>query len=60
VDLQTEDAPVAVAEPEPQTISPPAAGPGAMIVFQSVTKVYEPGVTALEDVSFVIEKGEFV
>jgi cell division transport system ATP-binding protein len=31
-----------------------------MIVFQSVTKVYEPGVTALKDVSFVIDKGEFV
>src|ERR1700704_698327 len=31
-----------------------------MIVFDSVTKVYEPDVTALRDVSFVIEKGEFV
>src|SRR5437868_13637994 len=31
-----------------------------MIVFQDVTKVYEPNVTALEGVSFVIEKGEFV
>ena len=33
---------------------------GTMIVFESVTKVYEPNVTALNDVSFVIEKGEFV
>jgi cell division transport system ATP-binding protein len=33
---------------------------GAMIVFERVTKVYEPSVTALDDVSFVIEKGEFV
>jgi cell division transport system ATP-binding protein len=33
---------------------------GAAIMFDSVTKVYEPGVTALSDVSFVIEKGEFV
>ena len=33
---------------------------GAAIMFDSVTKVYDPGVTALSDVSFVIEKGEFV
>jgi cell division transport system ATP-binding protein len=33
---------------------------GTMIVFESVTKVYEPNVVALNDVSFVIEKGEFV
>ena len=31
-----------------------------MIVFDSVTKIYEPNVAALSDVSFVIEKGEFV
>ena len=31
-----------------------------MIVFEDVTKVYEPNVTALEHVSLVIEKGEFV
>ncbi len=31
-----------------------------MIAFESVTKVYEPNVAALSDVSFVIEKGEFV
>jgi cell division transport system ATP-binding protein len=37
-----------------------AAGPGAMIVFERVTKIYEPGVTALDDVSFTIDKGEFV
>jgi cell division transport system ATP-binding protein len=48
---------------EPQLVEAPPApapGPGAMIVFESVTKVYEPDVTALRDVSFVIEKGEFV
>lgn len=33
---------------------------GTMIVFESVTKVYEPNVIALNDVSFVIDKGEFV
>jgi len=31
-----------------------------MIVFESVSKQYEHGVHALQDVSFVIEKGEFV
>ena len=42
-------------------VSPsPQAGAGSMIVFNSVTKVYEPDVTALRDVSFVIDKGDFV
>jgi cell division transport system ATP-binding protein len=36
----------------------PAAG--SMIVFEAVTKVYEPDVTALDKVSFGIDKGEFV
>ena len=31
-----------------------------MIVFEGVTKVYDPGVIALSDVTFLIEKGEFV
>src|ERR1041385_8739397 len=31
-----------------------------MIVFEDGPKVYEPGVVALDDVSFLIEKGEFV
>ena len=31
-----------------------------MIVFENVTKVYEPDVVALRAVSFVIEKGDFV
>jgi cell division transport system ATP-binding protein len=31
-----------------------------MIVFEDVTKVYEPNVTALESVSLTIDKGEFV
>jgi cell division transport system ATP-binding protein len=60
--LQTEETPAAtLAEPQ---LDPTAAavpgGPGSMIVFDSVTKVYEPDVTALREVSFVIEKGEFV
>jgi len=59
VTLQTEETPAATL-PEPQRTEAPVAGPGAMIVFESVTKIYEPDVTALRDVSFVIEKGEFV
>jgi cell division transport system ATP-binding protein len=31
-----------------------------MVTFENVTKVYEPDVAALQDVSFAIEKGEFV
>jgi cell division transport system ATP-binding protein len=31
-----------------------------MIDFEAVTKVYEPGVVALSEVTFLIEKGEFV
>jgi cell division transport system ATP-binding protein len=59
VTLQTEETPAAtLAEPQPPEA--PVAGPGSMIVFESVTKIYEPDVTALRDVSFVIEKGEFV
>jgi cell division transport system ATP-binding protein len=50
--------PVAIAEPALPPTAPSAAG--AMIVFEAVTKVYDPDVVALHDVSFVIEKGEFV
>jgi cell division transport system ATP-binding protein len=50
--------PVAVAEPSQRPTAASAAG--AMIVFEAVTKVYDPDVVALRDVSFVIEKGEFV
>ncbi len=31
-----------------------------MIVFEGVTKIYDPDVVALSDMTFVIEKGEFV
>ena len=61
VNLQP-DPPAALAEPEPEhELEPPSAlGAGAMIVFDLVSKIYEPNVEALKDVSFVIEKGEFV
>jgi cell division transport system ATP-binding protein len=56
LDLQTEDAPALVTAEEARTTS----SAGSMIVFESVTKIYEPGVVALADVTFLIEKGEFV
>ncbi len=56
-------APAPVEEPEngQDPFAPAAAaGPGTMIVFEGVTKIYDPNVVALNDVSFVIDKGEFV
>src|SRR6478672_9455423 len=52
----------AVAERETEVpLSPAAAASSsAMIVFEDVRKVYEPRVTALDGVSFTIDKGEFV
>jgi cell division transport system ATP-binding protein len=38
----------------------PAPASSAMIVFDTVRKVYEPDVVALDGVSFTIDKGEFV
>ncbi len=49
---------MAVAERE--RIEAPAPSPSAMIVFENVSKIYEPNVAALRHVTFVIEKGEFV
>jgi cell division transport system ATP-binding protein len=48
-----------VAAVEPQALGEPPAGT-PMIVFENVTKVYEPNVVALRETSFVIDKGEFV
>ena len=31
-----------------------------MVSFENVTKIYEPDVAALRDVTFTIDKGEFV
>ncbi len=62
-DLLTTDAQTALAEPERDAATASAAAiesAHAMIVLDAVTKIYEPNVAALRDVSFVIEKGEFV
>jgi len=58
-DLKT-DIPLAVVELPEVDGGPPMPSAGAMIVFEAVRKIYEPNVAALTDVSFVIEKGEFV
>jgi cell division transport system ATP-binding protein len=54
----------ALAEPSPayaDGVGGAAAVSGSsMIVLENVRKVYEPNVTALDGVSFVIDKGEFV
>jgi cell division transport system ATP-binding protein len=59
VTLQTEES-TAVTLAETELAEAPVADARSMIVFESVTKIYEPDVAALRDVSFVIEKGEFV
>ncbi len=35
-------------------------GEGPMVIFQGVTKRYDPNVLGLDDVSLSIESGEFV
>jgi cell division transport system ATP-binding protein len=56
-DLEIEQ-PTAVA-PQPQEVQVKPAT-GSMILFENVTKVYEPDVTALNSVNVAIDKGEFV
>src|SRR3954464_13671435 len=41
-------------------VDAPVPTSSSMIVFDDVTKVYEPAVVALRDVAFHIDKGEFV
>src|SRR5215467_2058300 len=59
-ELKTDSPAVVVERPETDGNVPSVASAGAMIVFDSVRKIYEPNVAALTDVSFVIDKGEFV
>jgi cell division transport system ATP-binding protein len=61
LNVPTEAPPAPTLESLAEPAAPkPSLGAGAMIVFDGVTKVYEPDVTALRDVSFVIDKGDFV
>jgi cell division transport system ATP-binding protein len=57
------DAGVAVAEPPTSEVGgnrPRGAAASTMIVFENVSKIYEPDVIAVDDISFTIDKGEFV
>jgi cell division transport system ATP-binding protein len=54
------ETPPALAEEDGRPEDSAAASAQAVIAFDAVTKVYEPNVAALSDVSFVIDKGEFV
>src|SRR5207247_4644408 len=58
---EPETATAVPAEAHGQGLAPAQfASSRSMIVFDGVTKIYEPNVAALSDVSFVIDKGEFV
>ena len=57
-DIPSETA-TALAEP-PSDTARSSSSSGSMIVFEGVTKVYDPDVVALRDVTFHIDKGEFV
>ncbi len=57
-DIQVET-PAVSGHPEAEA-APTRQSAGSMIVFEAVTKVYEPDVVALREVSFGIDKGEFV
>ena len=57
--MQTDVTETTVLEPQ-NGVPIDASIAGTMIVFEGVTKVYDPDVVALNDVSFVIDKGEFV
>src|SRR5688572_25876288 len=64
-DSQTDTTMTALAEPQTEifdtSVPVDAEQNGStMIVFENVQKIYEPGVVALEGVSFTIDKGEFV
>src|SRR5580700_8351278 len=58
-DVTSSPSATALAEPpfEPDVVP---ASRGSMIVFEGVNKIYEPNVAALCDVTFHIDKGEFV
>jgi cell division transport system ATP-binding protein len=57
VDLDTQNL---SGSPAPEAAAAATVSAGSMIVFEDVTKIYDPHVVALDDVSFQIDKGEFV
>jgi cell division transport system ATP-binding protein len=60
-DLQHTDETSTTAVLDHETVAPPPAPASSpMVIFENVTKIYEPDVGALRDVSFAIDKGEFV
>src|ERR1700752_3060601 len=59
IDVMSAPGSTALAEPPPPS-EPGPPSRGSMIVFEAVNKVYEPDVHALCDVTFHIDKGEFV
>ncbi len=62
-DSETKDTMTALAEPETAVElqpEPTASSGSTMIVFEDVSKVYDTGTRALDRVTFVIDKGEFV
>lgn len=50
----------AVADPDAAVANGARGSNSSMIVFEQVRKIYDPDVVAVDDISFVIEKGEFV
>ena len=59
---ETENGGGVLTDTTPGAVPGAAARPGGtpMIVFDAVTKVYEPNVVALHELSLTIDKGEFV
>jgi cell division transport system ATP-binding protein len=60
LDIQNQDDPVVALSGANGDQPPGLTSSGSMIVFEGVTKVYDPEVMALDNVTFVIDKGEFV
>jgi len=59
-DLQYTDATSTAVLEQAPVAAPPAPTSSAMVIFENVTKIYEPDVVALRDVTFGVNKGEFV
>ena len=44
----------------PRSLTEPPPAALAMIIFDGITKMYEPSIVGLDDISVQIDKGEFV